>query len=212
MKQVITIARQYGSGGHLIGEKLAKKFGVPFYDRELIALAAKESGMSEEVFERADERAANSLLYTLIMGNYSFLNGVPMANGMPVNDRLFLLQSKIIKNVARSGPCVILGRCADHILGNRKHYFHVFVFADKDTREQRVIQDYGIKPELAPSKLNKEDKQRSEYYNFYTNKKWGDMQNYNMTVDSGIFGIDGTVELIAQAAELRDKLADEEIS
>ena len=205
MKQVITIDRQYGSGGHEIGERLAKKFGIPFYDRELIALAAKESGSSEEVLERADERAANSLLYSLIMGNYSFLNGVPVTNGLPVNDKLFMLQSRIIRNMARSGPCIILGRCADYILEKEKHVLNVFIYANQEAREKRAVAEYGISSDNAAAKLSKEDKQRSEYYNFYTNQKWGDRRNYHLSVDSSVFGIEGSVELIAAAAEARDK-------
>ena len=120
MLPVITIARQFGSGGHEVGEKVAKKLGLPFFDKELIAMAAKKSGLSEEVFADADEKATSSLLYSMVMGSYAFGARVPSINEMPINDKLFIIQSDIIKKAAAEGPCVIIGRCADYIL--REHW------------------------------------------------------------------------------------------
>lgn len=204
MKTVITIARQYGSGGREIGRKLAKKFGVPFYDKELIALAAKKSGISEKVFEEADEKAASSLLYSLLMGNYSFTNGVPMVNNMPVNDKLFMLQAKIIRDAAKASPCVIVGRCADNILSNKKDVLNVFIYADKLSRMDRIVTQYGVDQNEAAECLIKQDKQRANYYNFYTGKKWGDIENCNLAVNSSTFGINGAVELIAQSITFKE--------
>ena len=126
MLPVITISRQFGSGGHEVGEKLAKRLELPFYDKELIALAAKKSGFSEEVFADVDEKATSSLLYSMVMGSYAFGTRVPGINEMPINDKLFIIQSDIIKKAAAEGPCVIVGRCADYILREHPNCLNVF--------------------------------------------------------------------------------------
>lgn len=200
-RTVITIARQYGSGGREIGEMLAKKLGVPYYDKELIALAAKKSGLSEEVFRQADERATSSLLYSLVMGTYGFGGGVAGMNDMPINDKLFLIQADIIRKAAEKGACVIVGRCADYVLRERKNCLRVFIHADRDSRMRRAVEKYGIDPAKVSDFLTKKDKQRANYYNFYTNKKWDSMQNYDLTIDSSVFTSEQAVELIIRAAE-----------
>ena len=129
-KTIITIARQYGSGGREIGEKVAKRLGIPFYNKDLITLAAKQSGMSPEIFEKADEKATNSLLYSLMMGNYTFGSQITPMDNLPINDKLFLAQSQIIREAAEKGPCVIVGRCADYVLRENKNCLHVFIYAD----------------------------------------------------------------------------------
>ncbi len=200
IKSVITVARQYGSGGRKIGQKLADKFGIPFYDRELIALAAKKSGISVEIYEKADEKAGGNLLYSLMMANYSFLHGVPMINDMPLNDKLFLLQAQIIREAAKKGPCVIVGRCADDVLKNEKNIFSIFICADKTARMERSVQEYGIDPKRAAANLANMDNQRAGYYNYFADRKWGYAENYQICVNSSAYGIDGTAELIADAA------------
>ena len=200
-RTVITIARQYGSGGREIGEMLAQKLGVPYYDKELIALAAKKSGLSEEVFRQADERATSSLLYSLVMGTYGFGGGVAGMNDMPINDKLFLIQADIIRKAAEKGACVIVGRCADYVLRERKDCLKVFIHADRDSRLRRAVEKYGIDPAKVSDFLTKKDKQRASYYNFYTNKKWDSMQNYDLTIDSSVFTSEQAVELIIKAAE-----------
>ena len=199
-RTVITIARQYGSGGREIGEMLAQKLGVPYYDKELIALAAKKSGLSEEVFRQADERATSSLLYSLVMGTYGFGGGVAGMNDMPINDKLFLIQADIIRKAAEKGACVIVGRCADYVLRERKDCLKVFIHADRDSRLRRAVEKYGIDPAKVSDFLTKKDKQRANYYNFYTNKKWDSMQNYDLTIDSSVFTSEQAVELIIRAA------------
>lgn len=203
---IITIARQYGSGGREIGEKIAKKMGIPFYDKDLIAMAAKQSGMSEEVFERADEKAANSLLYSLMMGNYSLGGHISAVNEMPINDKLFLIQTNIIREVAEKGPCVIVGRCADYILREHKTCLHVFVYADKFSRMERIINKYDVDPAKAADTLVKQDKQRANYYNFYSNQKWGSKDNYHLMVDSSSFGIENSVDLICSAVKMKENV------
>lgn len=199
-KTIITIARQYGSGGRLIGKKLSEILEVPFYDKELIALAAKQSGMSEEVFAKADERASSSLLYSLVMGSYT-----SVASNMPINDKLFLLQTDIIKKAAKEGPFVIVGRCADCILRDEPNCLNLFLQAPKDVRIRRAIEEYGEDASKAADAVSKKDKQRGNYYNFYSNRKWGDMQNYDLILDTHTFGLQGTVDIILRALEEKEK-------
>ena len=198
--RVITIARKYASGGRAIGQILADRLQVPIYDKELIAMAAKKSGMSEEVFHNADERDTSSLLYSMVMGTFSF-GAVPTANDMPINDKLFLIQSDIIKKAAEDGPCIIVGRCADYILRDRDDVLHVFINASREARRQRAIEYYGVDPKKADDALNRKDKQRGNYYSFYTNKRWDDVSNYNLTLDSSFFGLEKSADLILAAAE-----------
>ena len=198
---IITISRQYGSGGREIGKKLAEKRNIPFYDKELIAMAAKQSGFSEEAFEKADERATNSLLYSLMMGSYSFGGRVTTFNEMPINDKLYLIQSDIITKAAQAGPCVIVGRCANYILRDFKNTFNVFIYADKLSRMDRAVKCYGIQADKAADFLTKKDKQRANYYNFYTNRRWNDPENYHLMLNSSHFGIEESVELILEALE-----------
>lgn len=198
---IFTIARQYGSGGRQIGKKIAEKLEIPFYDKELIAMAAKQSGMSEDIFEKADEKASSSLIYSLLMGTHAY-NAQLTPNDLPINDKLFLLQTNIIKQVAQRGPCVIVGRCGDYILRENPHCFNVYLYADQESRMKRAVEEYGVESKRVAEFIAKKDKQRANYYNFYTNLKWGEAQNYHLTLNSQKFGIDRSVQLICDAAEL----------
>ena len=195
-KLIITIGRQYGSGGRIIGKKLASELGIPFYNKEIIELAAEKSGMSKEAFEKVDETAASSLLYSIATGAYMFGNYVSPQVDLPLNDKLFILQSEIIKSIAKKESCVIVGRCADYILKDRKDVVNVFIHANKDTRRQRAIEEYGIAPNKVDHYLNKIHKKRSTYYNYYTGEKWGYSTNYQLCLDSTILGIEGCVRII----------------
>ena len=166
-RYVITIGRQFGSGGRSIGEKLAKKLNIAFYDKELISIAAKESGMDPEVFEGVDEKAANSLLYSLSMGMYSFGSGFSAMGDLPVNDKLYLLQHKIIKEIAGKENCVIVGRCADYVLRDNPNCVNIFVYADMAFRKEQSIKKHGIDSAHAEHIITKTDKSRSNYYSFY---------------------------------------------
>lgn len=205
MLPVITIARQYGSGGHEVGERVAKELNIPFYDKALIAMAAKQSGLSEEVFETADEKATNSLLYSMVMGSYGFGGRIPGMNEMPINDKLFIIQSDIIKKAAAEGPCVVIGRCADYILREHKNCLKVFVHADKAARVDRIVSKQLCEAKKAPDFITKKDKQRANYYNFYSNNRWDDLSNYSLTVDTSVFTVEKAVELIVDAARKLDK-------
>ena len=198
MLPVITISRQYGSGGHEVGEKVAQKLNLPFYDKALIAMAAKKSGLSEEVFADADEKATSSLLYSMVMGSYAFGARVPGINEMPINDKLFVLQSDIIKKAAKEGPCVIIGRCADYILRERDDCFHVFVHADLGTRAQRIVRLYGESEKSPEKRLEEKDRKRRLYYRHYTDREWGMSQNYHLSLDSGLIGVEPCADLIVR--------------
>lgn len=195
-KVIITIGREYGSGGRMIGKLLAERLGISFYNREIIEMAAKKSGMSEKAFESVDETAASSLLYSIATGSYMFGNYVSPQVELPLNDKLFIIQSEIIKSIANKESCVIVGRCADYILKDRKDVINIFIHADKEIRKERAIKEYGISANKVDSYLNKIDKKRGTYYNYYTGEKWGRSRNYHLCLDSGMLGIEGSVHMI----------------
>ena len=201
-KIIITIARQFGSGGREIGEKVAKILGIPIVDKELIKDAVKDTDFDEEIIKTADESAANSLLYTLAMGSNMLGAAMHFGYKMPINDKLFLLQSEAIKKYAEEGSCVIIGRCADYVLRDVPNLYRIFVHGDLDHRKERVKERH---PELKPSQIvdviNKTDKRRASYYNFYTGAKWGKYDNYDMTINSSTLGIDESAELLAAAVK-----------
>ena len=169
---IITISRQYGSGGRLIGEKLAETLGIPFYDKELITLAAEQSGFSREIFERMDERASSSLLYTLSV-NPGMAGGLTGIADLPLNDKVFLIQNNVIKQLADKGSCVIVGRCADYILKEYPNLIKVFICSDMTDRIERINKVYGVSFTNAEREVQKYDKRRSNYYSFYTHTKPG---------------------------------------
>lgn len=200
---IITIGRQFGSGGREIGEALAKKLNIPYYDKELISLAAKESGMDAEVFNHVDERATNSLLYSLSMGLYSFGSNFSNSSELPVNDRLYILQHQIIKKLADEGPCVIVGRCADYVLKDFDNCVNIFIHADMEYRKQRAIEIHDVKKNKAEQIVNKTDKVRANYYGFYSGQKWGFAQNYDLCIDSSKLTTDQAVALIESYLDIR---------
>ncbi|HCT64423.1 MAG TPA: cytidylate kinase [Lachnospiraceae bacterium] len=195
---IITIGRQYGSGGKEIGEKLAKEFGIPFYDKELLTEAAKNSGISEEVFEMNDEKPANSFLYSLVAGGYG-------SETTPINHKLFLAQFEAIKGIAQKGSCVILGRCADYALEENPNTVNVFIHSDMKSRIARGIKYYELDANKAENIIAKTDKKRSSYYYYYTGKRWGQSDSYDLSVNSGKIGIDNSVKLIKHFVEMRLK-------
>ena len=206
-KILITIARQFGSGGREIGERVAKILDIPLIDKELIKDAASNGELSEEIIKSADESAANSLLYTLAMGSNILGTTMHFGYKLPINDKLFILQSEAIKQYASKGSCVIIGRCADYVLRDEPSLFRIFIYGDLDHRKERVKERH---PELKSSQvidvINKTDKRRASYYNFYTGNKWGKYDNYDMAINSSTFGVEETAELIAASVK---KLIDE---
>lgn len=200
-KIIITIARQYGSGGREIGERVAQLLNVPIYDKEIINAAAEKGNLNVEVLKGADESATNSLLYTLAMGSNVLGTTMHFGYKMPINDKLFILQSEVIKEYAQAGSCVIIGRCSDYVLRDVEGVLRLFIYGDLDHRKARVAERH---PEIKSSQvidvINKTDKRRSSYYNFYTGNKWGKYDNYDMAINSSTHGIEGTAQLIAVAA------------
>lgn len=202
---IITITRQFGSGGHDIGEALAKKLGIPFYDKELISIAAKESGICPEVFEAVDEKATNSLLYSLSVGLYSFGSGFTNTGELPVNDRLYILQHKIIKELAEKENFVVVGRCADYILKDKVNVVKVFIYADLETRINRAIERNDIESDRAKQAVIKADKNRANYYSFYSGKKWGQPENYDLCINSTDLSTEQAVDLILSYLDIVNK-------
>ena len=200
---IITIGRQFGSGGRAIGEKLAEKLNVPFYDKELISLAAKESGINADVFNEVDEKAANSLLYSLSMGLYSFGNGFSAMGDLPVNDKLYILQHKIIRKIAEEGSCVIVGRCADYVLRDHEECVNIFFYANMEYRRQEAVKKHGIDENRAEHIISKTDKSRANYYSFYSGQKWGAAENYDLCIDTSKLSEDKVVDLIVEYIRTR---------
>lgn len=201
---IITIGRQFGSGGKEIGKRLSEALQIPYYDKELLKVAAKESGLCEEIFENFDEKPTNSFLYSLVMDPYS-LGYNAAAFDMPLNHKVFLAAFDTIKKIADQGPCIFVGRCADYALEEYKNCLNLFIYAPLETRINTVAERMEITPDKARDLINKEDKQRASYYNYYTTKKWGNLKSYDCCIDSSLFGVDGTVELILQLIAMKDR-------
>lgn len=190
-KVIVTIGRQFGSGGHEIGEKLAKKLGIKFYDKELIKLIAKQSGLCEKVLESYDEKPTNSLLYSIVMDIYPSV----MYTGPTIDQQVYQANYDTIKKLAESS-CVIVGRCADYILRDCPELVSVFVHADSDFRAARIAEEYQLPDAKVRDMLIKTDKKRASYYNFQSEKKWGMAGSYNLCLGSSSIGIDGSVDII----------------
>lgn len=198
MNSVITIGRQFGSGGREIAQKVASEFGIKCYDKELLARAAKDSGLCEEVFEHHDEVPTNSFLYNLVMDTYSFGYNSSAYVDMPVSHKVFLAQFDTIKKLADEEPCVIVGRCADYALQGRDNLIRIFISGDEDVKIKHVMERFGITEQQAKDMCTKKDKQRRSYYDYYSSKKWGNVNTYDLAVNSSVLGIDGTAEFIIQ--------------
>ena len=193
--KIYTIGREFGSGGREVGEKLAAKLGIKLYDKELLQQAAKDSGFCEEIFENHDEKPTNSFLYSLVMDTYSVsgYSAAPFLD-MPLNHKVFLAQFETIKKIAEKESCVIVGRCADYAL------------SDNPDCIKNVSRNLNITENKARDIINKTDKQRASYYNYYTSKKWGDSKSYNLSLDAGKLGTDNCVEMILKFRELMDAM------
>ncbi len=203
MNTIITIGRQFGSGGREIGEMLAKQYGIKCYDKELLSRAAKESGFCEEMIQNHDERPTNSFLYNLVMDTYSFGYNASSFVDMPISHKVFLAQFDTIKKIAEEGPCVIVGRCADYALSDFDNVLNIFIHADEESKIKRIKERFAdVKSdEQAREMMNKKDKQRQSYYNYYSSKKWGRADSYDLSINSSILGIEGTVKFISQYIE-----------
>ena len=202
---IITIARQYGSGGHDVGKKLAEELKIPFYDKELLERAAKDSGFCQEIFENYDEKPTNSFLYSLVMDTYSMGYSSAAFAEMPLNHKIFLAQFNAIKDIAKEGPCVIVGRCADYALADFPNVVNVYLYADMKDRIARIARRHDLTDAKAKDMIQKTDKSRASYYNYYTNKKWGEATGYDLCLNTGTLGIDGTIHMIREFAAYKER-------
>ncbi len=203
---VITIGRQFGSGGHDIGVALAKELGIKVYDKEMLKRAAKESGLCEELFESHDEKPTNSFLYSLVMDTYSLGFSAGTFSDMPINHKVFLAQFDAIKKIAEEESCVMIGRCADYALEEYDNLINIFVYADMDARIARVARELNVGNPKAKDIIMKNDKKRASYYNYYTNKEWGAANSYDLCINSAKLGVDGAVKAILDYIKLRDTI------
>lgn len=202
---IITIGRQFASGGRDIGEIIAKDFGIKIYDKEMLSRAAKESGICEEIFETHDEKPTNSFLYSLVMDTYSMGYTGSTYTDMPINHKVFLAQFDAIKKIADEGPCVLVGRCADYALENYDNVVSVFIHADLNSRIRRVVNHYELPDNKGKDMIIKTDKKRASYYNYYTNKRWGDAESYELCLNSSQLGIEGTAKMIEQYVLMKEQ-------
>jgi cytidylate kinase len=190
---VVTIGREYGSGGHEIGEKLAKELGFSFYDKELLKIVSEKSGIQEQVLQKADEVTSNPLFAPYYP---------PSIDPGSLNDRLFKMQSDLIREKADAENCVIVGRCANYVLEDRENVIRVFIYADIEKRINRIMSRHGIADrDVAIKLIKKTDKNRRSYYQFYSEMKWGRTEGQDIMINSGLLGIDGTVALLKTLVE-----------
>ena len=197
---VITIGRENGSGGRQLGSELAAALGVKCYDSELINETAKASGFAKSFVETHEEHRPGSFLYSLVTG------GGVVADEQPFPVQIFQAQSEVIRTIAARESCIIVGRCADYVLKDRPNTISVFVKAEMQSKVERAVKYYGVDPQKAEDRIRKADKQRASYYNYYATATWGDVNNYDLCVDTGKLGVEGTAELIARFVELRQAM------
>lgn len=193
-KNIITISRQFGSGGRTVGKLLAERLGVPFYDKELVKQVADETGFDVGYIEENGEFSTSKSIFSFAMSQ-----GIPiMQNGLSMSDFIFCVQRQVILKLAEQ-PCVIVGRGADYILKDREDCFNVFIHADVQSRAERIVKLYGESEKKPNQRLADKDKKRKIYYKHYTDREWGDAKNYDICLNSGKIGIDKCVELILDA-------------
>lgn len=197
--RVITISREYGSGGRTIGELLAGEMGYTFYDKVLIDLAAKKSGFAIDYIKNTEEQITPNFLFNLAANGY-YANTVFVNDGLPASDSLFMMQTKIIREAAEKGPCVIVGRCADYILRGRSDCLNVFVHAPLAFRVKHAVSSYGLPAAGAEKTVERNDRIRAKHYQYYVGAKWGEARRYHVAVDSSVFGLEDIAKSIAAAA------------
>lgn len=213
MDKIITISREYGSGGHTIGKLTAEKLGVPFYDKEIIDMTAKDSGFSPDFIQKTEQNISSGWLYSLLLGaSYASpgtSNRVGMntqAPAMPLADQVFNAQRRVIIELAKKGPCVIVGRCSDFILRHcdeidSSKLLNIFIYAPLADKVKRAIEQKGLNPETAEKEVKLIDKRRANHYNTFTERTWGNRTHYDLLINSSLVGLEKTAEMIAAIAE-----------
>jgi len=199
--KVITISREFGTGARTIGQKLAEELGFAYYDRAIIQLAAEKSGLSPDFIAKNEEKANNSFLFNIATSAY-ISSGINLQYTVPVNDRAFIAQSDVIREVAAQGNCVIIGRCANYVLNEHPDVMRVFVRAEKADRIARCVNEYGYDPKTVEAELNKIDKGRASYYKFYTGSSWKDMDNYDVCINTSKGTIEQSVKALSDLAKI----------
>lgn len=205
MNQIYTIGRELGSGGYSVAKKLAERLGINFYDKELLQQAAKNSGYCREIFENHDEKPTSSFLYSLVMDTYSGGHFSTAPFDMPLNHKIFLAQFDTIKNIAAQESCVIVGRCADYALAENPKCMNIFIRADREDRIRNVSKRFDLTDNKARDMIQKMDKQRASYYNYFTSKKWGDSRSYDLCLNTSRLTTDDCVDLILMYRERMEK-------
>ncbi|MFR2533831.1 MAG: AAA family ATPase [Clostridia bacterium] len=194
---IITIGREYGSGGKYIGEQLAKRLQMSFYDKEIIKRLSKEKNIDEKILESMDEKHKNSFWYTLAMSALSFEDSVNSLTDLPTEDKYFIETSKMIEEIAQENNSIIIGRCANVILRNKPDSLHIFLYAsDMDFKIKRKIEFAGMTNQKAKKMIERIDKQRASYYAYYTEEKWGAKESYDLLIDTSKIGVEETIHLI----------------
>lgn len=199
-KKIITISRAFGSGGRTIGKAVANRLGIPYYDKELVDRVSEESGFHHDFIVEAGEYApvTNSFLFNIAVSPHP----LTAMGTMSMADQLFIHQSNVIRRLAEEGPCVIIGRCADYILRDREDCLHVFIHADMEHRAERIVRLYGETKQTPQKRLTDKDNKRRVYYRHYTNRNWGEAQNYHLCLNSGMVGVDKCVDIVVDVARL----------
>ncbi len=195
-KQIITIGRQYGSGGREVGETLARELGIHFYDKNILRMNSDESGIKESYFYLADEKAGNKLLYRIINSLKPELREPSFGSDVVSADNLFRFQSEVIRKLAAEESCVIIGRCAEYLLKGTEGLLRVYVYADMDYRIRRITRLGYYEPDEVAKNIRRMDKERREYHRYYTGLDWEDLNNYDLLVNTGTLGIEGAVRVI----------------
>lgn len=196
--KIITIEREFASGGREVGKKVAEKLGIPFYNREILEMAAERCGVSPERLENAEEVAPKSFLYSLMLSSNPTRS---IEENLPLSDKIYIIESQIIREVAEKSSCVIVGRCANYILSESQDLFSAFIYSGKQDRIKRAVEDYGVEEKKALSILKKFDKKRETFYSINTGGNWYDKENYDICLNSGKLGIDFCAQLIIEAVE-----------
>lgn len=203
-KFVVTIARQFGSGGSEIGYRLAQELGIKYYDKDIIVQAAKESGMCEQVIEQEDEKTTGSFLYSMVLAPHAAANHFLNWTEDSLNDRIYKAQANVIRKAAAEESCVFIGRCADYLLWDEANVLRLFIQADMEDRKARIAAEGDVSLSKAEEIIKKKDKTRANYYNFHTNNKWTDLNNYDLCINvSKVGGIDNAIKLIKETIALR---------
>ena len=203
MDSIITISRQYGSGGKEIGRRLAQRLGIPFYDKDIIANLAKKTPFQNNIFNKEEGMMANSLIYAIAMGMNSYNFREFSGSAMSIEDQTYMNQCAVIRKIAKEGPCIIVGRCADYIL-EQEDIIKLYIWSSIESRIHRAKEVYGESHNKAQENILRIDKKRSAYYRYHSGQRWGNVSNYDMVLRSDLLGIEGTVDILENIINMKN--------